>query len=161
MDETLSMYIKWVKANGVDTPYPTVEQASGDAVPGYAPPSYLVWQNGRGSLLKQSIDLMLNGNGGWEPELREVQAFLGMVNPVTVVTWEEFTAPPAPAAPLQDARVGERVYPEHPDAAGKELYQVKDNSMPGARYTQPTTGRAFLCIPLGMFARAWEAKRAV
>lgn len=156
MDEQLSIYVKWVKANGVDAAMPTIEKADGDPATGYVPPSYLAWINGRGSVLKQSIDLMMKGNGGWEPELREVQAFMGIINPQTLVTWDDFTAPPPPIPVASDARVGDRVYPEHPAAEGRVLYQVKDNSFPGARYTQPSTGRRFICVPLGMFARFWE-----
>lgn len=148
MNEFAQKYIDWLKANGVDQA-PSVEVGNGDPVPGYAPPTYLVFKNGTG-ILKQAIQLLEIESRTGSDLNSGIQALFFVTGQTALrVSWQQFNKPTVAVSPAKDPMVG--------DHFRDDLYYVVGSGVQeGSTYTRPTDNAFFICVANGMFDRKWK-----
>lgn len=149
MNEFVNKYLAFLRANGVEQK-PTIEVSDGDRIPGYEPPIIIVWRNGSGQL-RQGVSLIeLDAASGDGPaDAARHAMFFTTGQHEFKVTWQQFTAPPPPNMVLPDPMVGNHFR--------DDLYYVVGSGVQeGSTYTQPSSGRRFVCVANGMFDRKWK-----
>lgn len=154
----IQAYLGWLRANGIEQE-PTIEQADGDKIEGYVPPTYIVWRNGTG-VLKQTVSLidMEAANGSvLGPEQAAKHAMYFVTGSAYMkYTWRDFTtttSAPVPTPPA-DPMVG--VVCEGDGSIGSLFYVTGSGVQEGATYQMPGNGPKFVCIARGMFDRKWK-----
>lgn len=149
----IKQFLGFVAANGV-TFTPEIEAADFTPIPGYVPPTYIVWRKANGSKLEQGFNVIAEQVDPFS-YLWEVQRFFGLPE-ATHVSWKDFLNPPQisdlgnPPLPGTDVVVGPVFDVE------KRLFYVRGNAQEGAKYVQPGTGRKFIAVRSTPFSIHWK-----
>lgn len=150
----IKQFLGFIAANGI-TAIPQIETADFTPVPGYVPPTYIVWRKANGSKLEQGFNVIAEQSDPFS-YLWEVQRFLNLPE-VTHISWENFLNPAKlaelgnPPLPGTDAVVGPSFDVE------KRLFYVRSgNVQEGAKYTQQGTGRKFIAVRSTPFSIHWK-----
>lgn len=150
----IKQFLGFLAANGI-TDTPEIVPADFTPIPGYVPPTYIVWRNAGGSKLEQGFNVISEQSDPFM-YLWEVQRFLGKQQE-TLVSWEHFLNPPKitelnePPLPGTDAVVGP-VF----DAERRLFYVRAGNVQEGAKYVQQSTGRKFIAVRSTPFSIHWK-----
>lgn len=148
----LKDFLGYVAANGISAS-PQIEEAKFDPIPGYVPPTYIVWRKENGSKLQQGFNVISEAEDPFS-YLWEIQAFFGEPK-VTKVNWKNYLHPVVeindPPKAGVDSVVGE-VF----DAENKLFYVKAANIQEGAKYVQPKTNRKFIAVRTSPFTIHWK-----
>ena len=150
----IKQFLGFLAVNGI-TAVPEIEAADFTPIPGYVPPTYIVWRKANGSKLEQGFNVIAEQADPFS-YLWEVQRFLGLPE-ATHISWKDFLNPPQhtelgdPPLPGTDAVVGP-VF----DAEKRLFYVRAGNIQEGAKYVQPSTGRKFIAVRSTPFSIHWK-----
>ena len=150
----IKQFLGFLAANGI-TDTPEIVAADFTPIPGYVPPTYIVWRKANGSKLEQGFNVISEQSDPFS-YLWEVQHFLG-VPEATHVSWANFLNPP------NLGEVGEPPLPGTDDVVGpvfdaeRRLFYVRaGNVQEDAKYVQPGTGRKFVAVRSTPFSIHWK-----
>ena len=146
----IKQFLGFLAANGIAAT-PEIEAAHFTPVPGYVPPTYIVWRKANGSKLEQGFNVIAEQSDPFS-YLWEVQRFLGEPE-ATHVSWADFLNPPQivdlgePPLPGTDAVVGPCI-----DVEKRYFRVMGGNPQEGGKYaptTGPLAGRKFVAEQRG------------
>ena len=148
--EFAKLWIGYCNANGV-IGTPVIEVGNGQAVPGYVPPTNMIWRTSRGDIVQNATIIQMST--AVQSHLEIVQFAFGV--PLGErVTWKDYLNPPA--APTEngvDPMVGD-VFD-----GSRRLFYVKGGGVQeGARYRM-SNGREFVAVRIaGPFTLHWQER---